>query len=162
MDIKFEVVEIKVPENCNIILGQSHFIKTVEDLYETLIESSPSLKFGIAFCEASEKRLVRSAGNEEELKKKAEEIAMQISAGHVFVILLKQGYPVNVLNRIKLVSEVCNIYCATANPLQVIIAETKQGRGVLGVIDGATPLGIEKEEDVKERKEFLRKIGYKL
>lgn len=162
MDIKFEVVPVEIPENCNIILGQSHFIKTVEDLYETLAESSPSLKFGIAFCEASGKKLVRSAGNDEELKKKAEEIAIKIAAGHVFVILLKEGYPINVLNRVKTVSEVCNIYCATANPLQVLVAQTEQGRGVIGVIDGAPPLGVEKEEDVKERKEFLRKIGYKL
>ncbi len=162
MDIKFEAVSIDIPQGCNIILSQSHFIKTVEDLYETLVESSPSLKFGIAFCEASGKKLVRSAGNEEELKEKAERIAMKIGAGHVFVILLKEGYPINVLNRIKMVSEVCNIYCATANPLQVLVAETGQGRGVIGVIDGSSPAGIEKEEDVKERKEFLRKIGYKL
>ena len=162
MDIKLEAVTVDIPEGCNIILGQSHFIKTVEDLYEALVESSPSLKFGIAFCEASGKRLVRSAGNHQELKKKAEEIAIKLSAGHVFVILLKEGYPINVLNRIKMVSEVCNIYCATANPLQVLIARTEQGRGVIGVIDGAAPLGVEKEEDVKERKEFLRKIGYKL
>ncbi len=162
MDIKFEAVSIDIPQECNIILGQSHFIKTVEDLYETLAESSPSLKFGIAFCEASGKKLVRSAGNEKELKENAEKIAMKIGAGHVFVILLKEGYPINVLNRIKMVSEVCNIYCASANPLQVLVAETGQGRGVIGVIDGSSPAGIEKEEDVKERKEFLRKIGYKL
>ncbi len=160
--VKIDAVRIEIPEGCNIILGQSHFIKTVEDLYETLAEASPHLKFGIAFCEASGKRLIRCAGNDEELVKLAKEAAKKIAAGHVFVIYLKDGYPINVLNRIKLVSEVCKIYCATANPLEVIIAETEQGRGVLGVVDGYSPLGEESEEDVKERKEFLRKIGYKL
>jgi hypothetical protein len=159
MEIK--VVKIDIPEGCNLILGQSHFIKTVEDLYETLAESSPSLRFGIAFCESSGKCLVRSEGNDEELKKKAEEEALKLSCGHSFIIFLREGYPINVLNRIKMVSEVCNIYCATANPVEVIVAETEQGRGILGVIDGLLTKGIESEEDVKERKEFLRKIGYK-
>ncbi len=159
MEIK--VVRVEIPENCNIILGQAHFIKTVEDLYEVLAESSPGLRFGIAFCEASGKRLVRTAGNEKELERRASEIALEIGAGHCFVILLREGYPINVLNRVKSVSEVCSVYCATANPLQVIVAETGQGRGILGVVDGSPPLGVETEEDVGERKKFLRDIGYK-
>lgn len=159
MEIK--VVRVEIPENCNIILGQAHFIKTVEDLYEVLAESSPGLRFGIAFCEASGKRLVRTAGNEKELERRASEIALEIGAGHCFVILLREGYPINVLNRVKSVSEVCSVYCATANPLQVIVAETGQGRGILGVVDGSPPLGVETEEDVEERKKFLRDIGYK-
>ncbi len=159
MEIK--VVRVEIPENCNIILGQAHFIKTVEDLYETLVESSPGLRFGIAFCEASGKRLVRTAGNEKDLENRASEIAREIGAGHCFVILLREGYPINVLNRVKSVSEVCSVYCATANPLQVIVAETEQGRGILGVVDGSPPLGVETEADVGERKKFLRDIGYK-
>jgi adenosine/AMP kinase len=162
MDLKFEVIPISIPEGCNVILGQSHFIKTVEDLYEVLATSSTCIKFGLAFCEASGKRLVRSAGNDEELKAKAEEEALKIGAGHVFVIFIKDAYPINVLNSIKNVAEVCNIYCATANPLQVVVVESEQGRGIIGVIDGQPPVGVEKEEDVKERKEFLRNIGYKL
>ncbi len=161
MSVKFEVIPVEIPENCNAILGQSHFIKTVEDLYEALVESSASLKFGIAFCEASGKRLVRSAGNDRELEEKARKTALKLACGHVFVIYLKEGYPINVLNRIKQVSEVCTIYCATANPLQVVIAQTEQGRGIACVIDGFSPKGVENEEDVKERMEFLRKIGYK-
>ncbi len=161
MKVEFKVVKIEIPEDCNVILGQSHFIKTVEDLYETLTEASPNLKFGIAFCEASGKCLVRSDGNDEELKSKAEKEALKLACGHVFIIFLRNGYPINVLNRIKMISEVCNIYCATANPLQVIVAETEQGRGILGVIDGYKTKGIESNEDKKERKEFLRKIGYK-
>ncbi|NOZ81683.1 MAG: adenosine monophosphate-protein transferase [Candidatus Micrarchaeota archaeon] len=159
MEIK--TVKVKIPENCNVILGQSHFIKTVEDLYETLAESSPAIKFGLAFCEASGKRLIRSDGNDEELVRHAEKTAMDISAGHVFVIFLRDSYPINVLNRIKNVSEVCRIFCATANPLEVIVAETSQGRGVIGVVDGFTPKGVETEEDKKERNELLRKLAYK-
>ncbi|MBN2478055.1 adenosine-specific kinase [Candidatus Micrarchaeota archaeon] len=159
--VKLESVEINIPEGCNAVLGQSHFIKTVEDLYETIIESGPGIKFGLAFCEASGKRLIRSDGNDEKLIEKAVEEIKKISAGHTFLIFLKEGYPINVLNRIKNVSEVAKINCATANFLEVIVAETQLGRGVLGVIDGQIPLGIETEKDKDERKEFLRKIGYK-
>ena len=154
-------VEIEIPEGCNVILGQSHFIKTVEDLYETIAEAGGGIKFGIAFCESSGKRLIRSDGNDDGLVRHAEKEAMKIGAGHSFLIFLKNGFPINLLNRIKNVSEVCNIYAATANPLQVIVAETEKGRGILGVIDGEKPAGIEKEEDKKERKELLRKLGYK-
>ncbi len=162
MDLKFEVVEISIPAGCNVILGQSHFIKTVEDIYEVIVTTAPHMQFGFAFCEASGKRLVRSEGNDDSLKNVAEEAAMKIGAGHSFIIFIREGYPINILNAIKNIPEVCNIYCATANPLQVIIAETSQGRGILGVIDGEKPAGVEKEEDVKERKKFLREIGYKL
>ncbi|AAK40956.1 Conserved hypothetical protein [Saccharolobus solfataricus P2] len=161
MSIKIDVVRIDIPEGTNVIIGQSHFIKTVEDLYETLSSSSPNLKFGIAFNEASSKRLIRYDGNDQELIKLAIENAKKIGAGHVFVIYLKNGYPINVLNRIKNVEEVVRIFVATANPLQVIVAETDQGRGVIGVVDGYAPLGVESEADIQERKEFLRKIGYK-
>ncbi|ABP96137.1 protein of unknown function DUF355 [Metallosphaera sedula] len=159
--IKLDVVKIDIPEGTNVIIGHSHFIKTVEDLYETLASSSPSLKFGIAFSEASGKRLIRYDGNDEELTKLAIENCRRISAGHTFVIYIRNGYPINVLNRIKAVEEVVRIHAATANPLQVVVAETEQGRGVLGVIDGMTPLGVESESDIKERKEILRKFGYK-
>ncbi|MDT7861677.1 MAG: adenosine-specific kinase [Saccharolobus sp.] len=161
MSVKIDVVKIDIPEGTNVIIGQSHFIKTVEDLYETLSSSSPHIKFGIAFNEASGKRLIRYDGNDEDLIKLAIEQAKKIGAGHVFVIYLKNGYPINVLNRIKNVDEVVRIFAATANPLQVLVAETDQGRGIIGVIDGYTPLGVESESDIKERKEFLRKIGYK-
>ncbi|ACP35598.1 protein of unknown function DUF355 [Sulfolobus islandicus Y.G.57.14] len=161
MSVKIDVVRIDIPEGTNVIIGQSHFIKTVEDLYETLSSSSPNLKFGIAFNEASSKRLVRYDGNDQELIKLAIENVKKIGAGHVFVIYLKNGYPINVLNRIKNVEEVVRIFAATANPLQVIVAETDQGRGIIGVVDGYTPLGVESEADIQERKEFLRKIGYK-
>ncbi|MGB9719784.1 MAG: adenosine-specific kinase [Candidatus Anstonellales archaeon] len=159
--VEIKLVEVKIPEGCNVILGQSHFIKTVEDIYETIAESGMGIKFGIAFCESSGKKLIRSDGNNAELVKHAEKEAMKIGAGHSFIIFVKDGFPVNVLNRIKNVSEVCTIYAATANALQVIVAETKEGRGILGVVDGEKPAGIEKEEDKKERKEFLRKLGYK-
>ncbi|MEM4330208.1 MAG: adenosine-specific kinase [Candidatus Bilamarchaeaceae archaeon] len=156
------IVSIEIPQNCNIIIGHAHFIKTVEDLYETLAESGTALKFGIAFCEASGKCLVRSDGNDEELIKAAEKEALKIGAGHTFIIFLKNGYPINVLNRIKNVSEVCTIFAATANPLELIVAENDKGaRGILGVIDGKKPQGIESEEDKQWRKDFLRKIGYK-
>lgn len=161
MSVKIDVVKIDIPEGTNVIIGQSHFIKTVEDLYETLSSSSPHIKFGIAFNEASGKRLIRYDGNDGDLIKLAIEQAKKIGAGHVFVIYLKNGYPINVLNRIKNVDEVVRIFAATANPLQVLVAETDQGRGIIGVIDGFTPLGVESESDIKERKEFLRKIGYK-
>ena len=158
---KTHLVTIEIPDGCNVIFGHSHFIKTVEDLYETLTSASPSLSFGIAFCEASQKRLVRSDGNDKDLIKKAEKAAFDVGAGHSFIIYMKNGFPINVLNRVKQVEEVTRVYCATANPLQVIVAETNQGRGVLGVVDGETPLGIETEQDKTERREFLRTIGYK-
>jgi len=160
MDLK--IVKIDTPEGCNIILGQSHFIKTVEDLHEVIAETVPGAKFGIGFCEASGKRLIRKSGNDETLVELASKKALEIGAGHSFIIYLKDAYPINVLNKIKNVSEVCRIFCATANPVEVLIAETDQGRGIVGVVDGYTPKGIETEEDVKERKELLRKFGYKL
>ncbi|MCJ7498409.1 MAG: adenosine-specific kinase [candidate division Zixibacteria bacterium] len=160
MEVK--IYKLKVPEGTNVVLGQTHFIKTAEDLYEALVNSVPQIKFGLAFCEASGPCLVRSEGNEEELKKLAETSAFEIGAGHSFIIFIKSAFPINVLNAIKNCPEICNIFCATANPVEVIIAETELGRGVLGVIDGFKPKGIEKEEDKKHRKEFLRKIGYKL
>lgn len=159
--ISFNVVEIKPPEGINIIAGISHFIKTVEDLYEALITSSPTIKFGIAFCEASGPTLIRYDGNDEELTDLAVEYAKKISAGHFFIITLKNAYPINVLNRIKNVQEVVSILTASANPLQFIIAETEQGRAVLGVVDGFKSKGVEDEEAKKERYEILRKFGYK-
>ncbi|MHA1215382.1 MAG: adenosine-specific kinase [Candidatus Hodarchaeales archaeon] len=159
--IDIKTVDIEIPEGLNIILGQTHFIKSIEDLYETLIESSISIKFGVAFCEASGPCLVRHSGNDAELEKLAQEMAFKIGAGHSFIIYLKDAFPINVLKRVQAVSEVVSTFCATANPVQVIIAESKQGRGILGVIDGFSPKGIEDEENIKERKSFLRKIGYK-
>ncbi len=156
--VKLDVVKMEIPEGCNIILGHSHFIKTVEDLYEILVTSSPYLKFGIAFCEASGPCLIRHDGNDEELKKVAIENAKRLSAGHAFVILLKEGYPINVLNAIKNCQEVCRIFTATANPLEVIIAETEQGRGIIGVVDGFASKGVESEEDIEKRKRFLREV----
>jgi len=158
---KIEVVDIPLPEGANVIVGHSHFIKTVEDLYEALVTSTPTIKFGIAFCEASGKRLIRSDSNDEELRKLAEEVALRIGAGHTFVIYIKNSWPINVLNSLKNVQEVTTIYAATANPLQVIVAETNQGRSIIGVVDGFTPLGIEGDAEKRERHEFLRKIGYK-
>ncbi len=159
MEIKS--LKIDIPEGCNVILGHTHFIKSVEDLYETIFESGTSIKFGIAFCEASGPRLVRSEGNDEKLIKYAEEAAMRVAAGHTFVVFLSSGYPVNVLNRIKNVSEVCRIYTATANPVGVVYVDTAEGRAILGIADGAKPLGVEGDEDRKNRKVLLRKIGYK-
>ncbi|MCK4477820.1 adenosine-specific kinase [Candidatus Bathyarchaeota archaeon] len=160
LDLK--VVRIEVAKDCNVILGMAHFIKTVEDLYEALVDSAPNVKFGIGFCESSGPCLVRREGNDEELKHLAAQKAFELSCGHCFVIFIKNAYPINVLSKIKNVSEVCTIYAATANPLQVVVCETGKGRGVLGVIDGLKSKGIETESDVKARKEFLRKIGYKL
>jgi len=157
-----KVVDVKVPEGCNVILGQSHFIKTVEDLHEAMVNSVPTAKFGIAFCESSGPCLVRVEGNDAELKQLASTTGLELSAGHTFIIFMKEAYPINVLDKVKSVPEVCNIYLATANPFQVILAETQQGRGILGVIDGFTSKGVEAEKDVRERKEFLRKIGYKI
>jgi adenosine/AMP kinase len=160
MEIK--VIKIEVPKDCNVVLGMSHFIKTVEDLYEALVNSVPEIKFGIGFCESSGPCLVRCEGNDEELKDLASRYALELACGHCFIILMKKAYPINVLNKIKQVPEVCSIYAATANTLQVVIAETDQGRGVLGVIDGMRSRGIETEKDAQARKDFLRKIGYKL
>ncbi|MFQ6007900.1 MAG: adenosine-specific kinase [Candidatus Zixiibacteriota bacterium] len=160
-NFRTKVVKVAIPSDTNIIFGQTHFIKTVEDLYEVLVEASPGLKFGIAFCEASQKRLIRTDGNNEGLIELAAKAAFDVGCGHTFFIYLREGFPVNVLNRIKNISEVCRIFCATANPLEVIVAETDLGRGVLGVVDGQTPLGFETDDDRKERKEFLRTIGYK-
>lgn len=154
-------IRLLIPDDCNIIVGQSHFIKTVEDLYEAITTGCAHSKFGIAFCEASGPCLIRVEGNDEGLKRTAAENAIIMGAGHTFVVLLKDAFPINVLNAIKACSEVCHVFCATANPLEVIVAETDQGRGVLGVVDGFSPKGVEAEGDVKTRKEFLRKIGYK-
>ena len=160
LDLK--VIKVKKPEEVNLILGQSHFIKTVEDLYEVLVNNVPNIKFGFAFAESSGACKVRSEGNDPELKNLAEENALEIGAGHSFIVFLRNAYPINVLNAIKNIPEVCNIFCATANPVEVIVAEGDTGRGILGVIDGLKPKGIENQEDIKWRKEFLRKIGYKL
>lgn len=160
--MELHLVQIENPNAYNLILGQSHFIKTVEDLHEVLAGASPSLKFGLAFCESSGPALVRYSGNDPELIELAKKNALLLSAGHVFIIFLKDGFPINVLNAVKAVPEVCRIFCATANPLQVVIAETEQGRGVLGVIDGIKTKGVETEEDIQERKQLLRRFGYKL
>ena len=160
--VELKIVRIEVPKECNVILGIAHFIKTVEDLYEALINSVPNIKFGIGFCESSGPCLVRCEGNDEELKSLVAHQALELGCGHCFIIFLKNAYPINVLGKIKQVPEVCSIYAATANPLEVIVAETEQGRGILGVIDGSKSKGIENEKNIKARKDFLRKIGYKL
>ncbi|MCW3981159.1 MAG: adenosine-specific kinase [Candidatus Bathyarchaeota archaeon] len=149
-------------KDCNIVLGMAHFIKTTEDLYEALVDSAPNIKFGVGFCESSGPCLVRGEGNDENLKNQAVKTALKLGCGHSFIIYLKNAYPINVLAKVKQVSEVSTIYAATANPVQVIICETDQGRGILGVVDGSSSKGIETESDVKERREFLRNIGYKL
>jgi hypothetical protein len=161
--LEFKSVKIKKPDDINLILGQSHFIKTVEDLYEVLVNNSPTIKFGIGFVESSGACKVRSEGNDPGLKELASNNALEIGAGHSFIIFMKNAYPINVLNAIKNIPEVCTVYCATANPAEVIIAETQDGgRGILGVIDGERPKGVESDTDIVWRKEFLRKIGYKL
>jgi len=164
-DIDLKIVEIEKPENINFILGQTHFIKTVEDIYETIVSTVPNAKFGIAFCEASGACKIRTEGNDIELKKLAEKNALNISAGHTFIVFLKDCFPLNILNAIKDLAEVCSIYCATANPTKVVIAESKlgdeKGRGILGVIDGFIPKGVENKEEITWRKKFLRDIGYK-
>ena len=160
--MELKTVKIEMPEECNVILGTAHFIKTVEDIYEALVNAVPNIKFGIGFCESSGQCLVRSEGNDKELKNLAINQALKLGCGHCFIIFLKNAYPINVLDKIKQVPEVCIIHAATANPLEVIVAETEQGRGILGVIDGFKTKGIETEKDVAARKEFLRKIGYKL
>jgi hypothetical protein len=156
-------VKIEKPITINFILGQTHFIKTVEDMHEALVSAVPGIKFGLAFCEASGKCLVRWSGTDADMIELAQKNAMAISAGHSFILFLGDGFfPINVLNGIKMIPEVCHIFCATANPTEVIVAETDQGRGILGVVDGQKPLGIEEEEDIAWRKGFLRQIGYKL
>jgi uncharacterized protein len=160
--MQLSTVEIEKPEATNFILGQSHFIKTVEDLHEAIYGTVPGIRFGLAFCEASGKRLVRRSGNDDALIAMATNNAQRIGAGHSFIVFLGDGFfPVNVLNTIKTVPEVCRIFCATANPTQVLIAETDQGRGIVGVVDGFAPLGVEAEDDVRWRKDLLRAIGYK-
>jgi len=156
------VVPVEMVEGANLVFGQAHFIKTVEDLYEALVGSSPYLRFGLAFCEASAARLVRRAGNDEALVELAVRNALAIGAGHSFVVFLRKGFPVNVLNQIKAVPEVCHIYCATANPVEVLVAETALGRAVLGVVDGNVPMGVESPADERARRTLLRDIGYKL
>ena len=160
--LEFKIVKIDPPKDCNIILGMAHFIKTTEDLYEALVNAVPTIKFGIGFCESSGPCLVRREGNDDELRRLAAEKAFEIACGHSFVIYLKNAYPINVLDKIKRAPEVCTIFAATANPLEIIIAETAQGRGIIGVVDGLKSKGIETEENIKERRAFLRKIGYKL
>ncbi len=160
--MELAVVPIEKPEDLNFILGQAHFIKTVEDLHEALVTSVPGIKFGLAFCEASGPSLVRTSGTDDDLTALAAKNALALGAGHSFIIFLGAGfYPINVLNAVKMVPEVCRIFCATANPVDVIIAETEQGRGIIGVVDGFRPQGVETEEDVAKRKELLRLIGYK-
>ncbi len=160
--MELELVKIENQEELNLILGQSHFIKTVEDIHEALVNTVPNIKFGLAFCEASGKCLIRWTGTDEKLIKLAQENATKIGAGHSFILFLENSFPINVLPVIRQVPEVCRIYCATANPLEVIIAKSDQGRGIMGVIDGSSPIGIEGDEDIAWRKGFLRKIGYKL
>jgi adenosine/AMP kinase len=160
--LEYKTVKIEAREDCNVILGMAHFIKTVEDLYEALINAAPNIKFGIGFCESSGPCLVRHEGTDEELRQLAAKTALEIGCGHSFIIFLKNAYPINVLDKVKSVPEVCTIYAATANPLEIIIAETEQGRGILGVIDGTKSKGIETDQNIKDRKKFLRKIGYKL
>jgi adenosine/AMP kinase len=155
------VVPLEIPENGNIIVGQSHFIKTVEDIYEAIVTTVPQMKFGVAFSEASGACLIRVDGNDVQLQRIAAQNAQAIAAGHIFVIALQDGYPINILPRIREVPEVCQIFCATANPVQVVIAQTEQGRGILGVIDGNSPKGVESESDREWRHGLLRKIGYK-
>jgi len=159
--MELKVVKIKNPDSMNMILGQSHFIKTVEDIYEAMVSAVPMAKFGLAFCEASDVCLVRHTGTDDEMLELAQKNAYALSAGHSFIVFMKDMFPVNVLNAIKNVPEVCRIFCATANPVEVIIAETEQGRGILGVIDGFSSKGIETGEDIAARKNLLRKIGYK-
>ncbi len=160
--MEFSTISIEKPLELNFILGQTHFIKTVEDVYETLVTAVPNIKFGLAFCEASGKCLLRTSGTDQDLIDLARKNALAIGAGHSFILFLGEGYfPINVLNAIKMVPEVCHIFCATANPTQVVVIETDQGRGIMGVVDGFSPRGVEAEDDVVWRKDFLRTIGYK-
>lgn len=162
MTLAWDVVTIDKPDDVNVVIGQAHFIKTVDDLHEALVGVGPSLRFGVAFCEASGPRLVRHSGNDDDLVEIATRNASAIGAGHTFVIVLREGFPLNVLNPVKAVAEVCTVFCATANPVDVLVAVTPRGRGVVGVIDGEPPLGVETEGDVAERRALLRAIGYKL
>src|SRR5216110_2849199 len=160
--MEFKTVRVQIPDGTNIILGQTHFIKTAEDLYEILAGASPHIKFGVAFTEASGPCLIRHEGNDSSLAESAVNIVQSIGAGHIFAILLKDAFPINVLNAVKMCPEVCRIYCATANPLEVVVAETEQGRGIMGVIDGSSPKGVEQESDKAARKALLRTFGYKV
>jgi len=159
--MELKTVPIQRPDDCNVILGQSHFIKTVEDLHETLVTAVPGIRFGLAFCEASGPCLVRHSGTDPELEMLAADNALSIAAGHSFIIILRNAFPINVLNAVKACPEVCSIFCATANPVAAVVAETTSGRGILGVIDGDKPKAIEADKDISDRKAFLRKIGYK-
>jgi len=159
--MEFKVIPVRMPEGCNVIIGQSHFVKTVEDLYEAMVNTVPGIKFGIAFNEASGACLTRVDGNDDSLRANATKNAQSIAAGHVFVVALRDGFPINVLGRIREIPEVCSIFCATANPVEMILAETEQGRGVLGVVDGSSPKGVEDAAGVEWRHGLLRKIGYK-
>ena len=161
-NVSLEAVPVDKPDDLNVIIGQAHFIKTVDDLHETLVGVGPHLRFGIAFNEASCPRLVRHSGNDKDLEQRATDIAVAVGAGHVFVVLLREGFPINVLNQIKAVPEVCGIFCATANPVSVLVAVTEQGRGVVGVVDGGSPLGVENDTDIADRRNLLRAFGYKL
>jgi uncharacterized protein len=161
-NLELKAIRLALPEGCNIILGQTHFIKTVEDLYEILIAAVPGIQFGIAFNEASGPCLVRHEGNTPELVQSAIDNLRNIGAGHTFLIVLKNAYPINLLNAVRMCQEVCAIYCATANPVEVIVAETEQGRGIMGVVDGFSPKGVEGKEDRENRKDMLRRFGYKL
>lgn len=160
--MNLSVVQIEKPADVNVILGHSHFIKTVEDLYETIVQTNPGMKFGVAFCEASGPTLLRFVGNDEAMITLAQKNGMAIAAGHTFLIFLDKGFPVNILNAVKMVPEVCRVFCASANPVEVLIAETDQGRGIVGVIDGFATKGIETDQDIAVRRDFLRRLGYKL
>ena len=160
--MEFKTIRIEKPEATNFILGQSHFIKTVEDIHEAIVQTNSQMTFGVGFCESSGPALVRWSGNDDALIELAKKNALNLSCGHSFILFMENGFPLNILNVIKNIPEVCHIYCATANPVEVIVAETGQGRGIMGVIDGMKTKGVETEQDIKVRKEFLRKIGYKL
>ena len=160
--MELTTVKIEKPEATNFVLGQSHFIKTVEDIHEAIVQTNPQIRFGVGFCESSGPALVRFSGNDPAMIELAKSNALALSCGHCFILFMENGFPVNILNAIKNLPEVCSIYCATANPVEVLVAETAQGRGILGVIDGMKTKGVETEADIKNRKEFLRKIGYKL
>ncbi len=160
--MEIDSVRVEIPKEANVIIGQSHFIKTVEDIYEALVGTVPGIKFGVGFCEASGACLVRSEGNDRQLKACAQKVALEIAAGHCFVLFIKKAFPINVMIALKNVPEICRIFCATANPLEVLTAQTVQGRGIIGVIDGYKPKGIEKKKDIKWRRDLLRTIKYKL
>jgi hypothetical protein len=159
--LEVKTIKIQPPQDCNLIIGMAHFIKSAEDLYEALVNAVPAIKFGLGFCESSGSCLVRHEGNDPQLRRLAAEKALEIGCGHSFIIILKNAYPINVLDKIKAVPEVCTIHAATANPLEIVIAETEQGRGIVGVVDGFRSKGIETDENIRERREFLRIIGYK-